>query len=95
MMFSLVLGGSLAHVLDDIIGIVIGHLYYFMEDIFPHQQHGFKIIQTPDFLKRIFNENYQEELEARQRRENPTPAEPIPEELPENNNPGGYDFGGD
>merc|ERR1712018_508888 len=90
MLFSLVLGGE---VMSDLVGIIVGHLYYFIEDVFPHQEGGFRILHTPDFLKRIFNENYHEEREQRERELDTTTPAPPPEELPENNNPGGYDFG--
>merc|ERR1739848_834998 len=49
---------SNGRVLEDLIGIVVGHVYYFLEDVFPRQEGGFKIIITPDFLKKILNENY-------------------------------------
>lgn len=48
-------GGDLV---DDLVGILVGHSYYFLEDIFPNLHGGFKILNTPEFMKRIFNENY-------------------------------------
>lgn len=72
--FSLLLGNS---VVVDLMGIAVGHLYYFMEDVFPNQNGGFKILRTPSFLKLLFDE----------RREDPN-YEPLPEDRP-----GGYDWG--
>ena len=31
-------------------GIAIGHIYYFLEDVFPEQAGGFKILVTPQIL---------------------------------------------
>ena len=45
--FSLLLGNS---IIVDLMGIIVGHIYYFLEDIFPRQQGGFKILRTPRFL---------------------------------------------
>ncbi|CAF5193624.1 unnamed protein product, partial [Rotaria magnacalcarata] len=51
--FSLLLGNS---VIVDLMGIVVGHVYYFLEDIFPREQGGFKILRTPRFLHWLFDE---------------------------------------
>ena len=32
------------------IGIAIGHIYYFLEDVFPNQQNGFRLLKTPYLL---------------------------------------------
>lgn len=45
--FSLLLGNS---VIVDLMGIIVGHIYYFLEDVFPRQQGGFRILKTPRFL---------------------------------------------
>ncbi|XP_078277549.1 derlin-3 [Rhinoraja longicauda] len=50
--FSLLLGNS---VIVDLLGIVVGHIYYFLEDIFPNQPGGVKLLVTPGFLKAIFD----------------------------------------
>jgi len=50
--FSLLLGNS---VQIDLIGISVGHMYYFLEDVFPNQPGGFRILKTPRFLKMIFD----------------------------------------
>lgn len=38
-----------------IIGIGCGHVYYFLEDVFPEQPSGFKILKTPYFLLVLLN----------------------------------------
>ena len=45
--FSLLLGNS---VIVDLMGIVVGHIYYFLEDVFPREQGGFRLLKTPRFL---------------------------------------------
>ncbi|ESN98702.1 hypothetical protein HELRODRAFT_162155 [Helobdella robusta] len=74
--FSLLLGNSIA---VDVIGIVVGHIYFFLEDVFPNQPGGFRVLETPKILKWLFDtpsedENYR----------------PMPEDQP---GPGGYDWG--
>jgi Derlin-2/3 len=53
--FSLLLGNS---VLVDLMGIAVGHVYYFLEDVFPRQQGGFRVLQTPSFIKALFDEDH-------------------------------------
>ena len=48
--FSLLLGNSVS---VDLLGMAVGHCYYFMEDIFPNQPGGWKILKTPQFLKTL------------------------------------------
>ena len=31
-------------------GIAVGHVYYFLEDVFPSKPGGFKILKTPHFM---------------------------------------------
>ena len=50
--FSLALGSP---VLVDILGIVSGHIYYFLEDVFPSEEGGFKLLTTPRILRWIFD----------------------------------------
>ncbi|KRZ18324.1 Derlin-2 [Trichinella zimbabwensis] len=50
--FSVILGSSF---MVDFVGIACGHFYYFMEDVFPYQPGGFKVLITPRFLKRLFD----------------------------------------
>ncbi|XP_073834566.1 derlin 2 [Musca autumnalis] len=63
---SMILGNT---IWVDIIGMGVGHIYYFLEDVFPFQRNGYKFIKTPFFLKVLFNEhidrNYQPPPEDR------------------------------
>lgn len=34
----------------DVMGMVVGHMYYFIEDVFPNQRGGFKLLTTPQIL---------------------------------------------
>lgn len=45
--FSLLLGNA---VYVDLMGIAVGHIYYFCEDVFPNERGGYKILKTPEFL---------------------------------------------
>ena len=49
-LFHVVLGGS---VVQDLVGIVCGHLYYMAADVFP-KTHGTTLIRTPMWLLRWF-----------------------------------------
>ncbi|CAI7993019.1 Derlin-2 [Geodia barretti] len=73
-LFSVLFGGSVA---VDLVGIAIGHMYYFLEDVFPNKPGGFKIIRTPAFMKWIFDGTQADHGE---------PLEP-------EDRPGGYDWG--
>ncbi|XP_023576719.1 derlin-3 isoform X6 [Octodon degus] len=66
--FSLLLGNS---ILVDLLGIAVGHIYYFLEDVFPNQPGGKRLLLTPGFLKLL--------LDARE--EDPNYL-PLPEEQP-------------
>jgi len=76
--FSLLLGNS---VIVDFMGIACGHFYYYLEDVFPQQPGGFQVLRTPAILKRLL--------------EGPTepPADPNYRPLPEDERPGGYNWG--
>lgn len=50
--FTILLGSSSV---VDIIGIIVGHFYYFFEDVFPNEPHGFRVLETPRFIKTIFS----------------------------------------
>jgi len=50
--FSLLLGNA---VLVDLMGIAVGHVYYFLEDVFPAQPGGFRVLQTPRIIKMLFD----------------------------------------
>jgi len=73
--FSLLLGNSIS---VDILGMVIGHVYYFLEDIFPNQPGGRRILATPQFLRNICD---------------PSPEDPTYIPAPDER-PGGFEWGG-
>lgn len=72
--FSVLLGNA---IWVDLIGMVVGHMYYFMEDVFPNKEGGFRLLQTPQFLKVLLDG---------------APADPAYTPLPENR-PGGFNWG--
>ncbi|XP_077995283.1 derlin-2-like [Glandiceps talaboti] len=74
--FSLLLGNS---IIVDVMGIAVGHVYYFLEDVFPQQPGGFKLLKTPGFLKSIFDGPVED---------------PDYQQLPEEERPGGFAWGG-
>ena len=37
--------------------MAVGHTYYYLEDIFPNQPGGFKILKTPQILKVLCDES--------------------------------------
>lgn len=65
--FSLLLGNS---ILIDLLGIAVGHIYYFLEDVFPNQPGGKRLLVTPRLLKRIF------EVPEEDPNYNPLPEDP-------------------
>ncbi|EYC32045.1 hypothetical protein Y032_0003g1370 [Ancylostoma ceylanicum] len=62
LLFSLLLGNN---AIVDFMGIACGHFYFFLEDVFPYQQHGMRLLVTPGWLKWLCDERQ---------------AEPVPEE---------------
>lgn len=50
--FSILLGNA---VWVDLIGVAVGHTYYFLEDVLPNQRRGFRLLKTPRFLKQLFD----------------------------------------
>ncbi|CAF3223536.1 unnamed protein product [Rotaria socialis] len=56
----------------DLMGIIIDHIYYFLEDVFPHRRGGFKILKNPKFLHRLLNQptHYHDENDTRRHIEN-------------------------
>ncbi|XP_030631967.1 derlin-3 isoform X2 [Chanos chanos] len=50
--FSLLLGNS---IVIDLLGIGVGHMYYFLEDVFPNQPGGKKLLTTPGLLRALFD----------------------------------------
>ncbi|XP_075220931.1 derlin 2 isoform X1 [Lycorma delicatula] len=73
--FSVLLGNT---VWVDLMGMAVGHLYYFVEDVFPNQRGGFRLLGTPQFMKSLFDAQ---------------PEEPEYTPLPEER-PGGFNWGG-
>uniref|UniRef100_G3SZ03 Derlin n=1 Tax=Loxodonta africana TaxID=9785 RepID=G3SZ03_LOXAF len=50
--FSMLLGNS---VLVDLMGAAVGHIYYYLEDVFPNQPGGKRVLLTPRFLKLLLD----------------------------------------
>eukprot|EP00096_Caligus_rogercresseyi_P014813 TRINITY_DN7306_c0_g1_i1.p1 TRINITY_DN7306_c0_g1~~TRINITY_DN7306_c0_g1_i1.p1 ORF type:complete len:247 (-),score=70.26 TRINITY_DN7306_c0_g1_i1:439-1179(-) len=61
----------------DLLGIFAGHVYYFLEDIFPHRPGGARLLKPPRFMKALFDPT-----------EDDPDYNPPPEERP-----GGFDWG--
>lgn len=74
--FSVLLGNS---ILVDLVGIAVGHVYYFLEDVFPLRSGGIRLLKTPQFLQQIFEPRTEE-------------AVYIP---PVEERPGGFAWGGE
>lgn len=74
--FSLLLGNS---VIVDLMGIAVGHVYYFLEDILPHQAGGFRCLKTPELFKLLLDD---------------PPEDPNYHPLPDDERPGGFNWGG-
>lgn len=74
--FSVLLGNAIS---VDLVGMAIGHIYFFMEDVLPRQSGGQKLLKTPRFLRKLLDG---------------VPDEPEYGPLPELNNvrPGGFDW---
>ncbi|CAH0398344.1 unnamed protein product [Chilo suppressalis] len=72
--FSVLLGNAIS---VDLVGMAIGHIYFFMEDVLPRQRGGQKFLKTPKFLKKLFDTQEPE-------------YEPLPEL--DNIRPGGFDW---
>jgi len=51
--FSVILGNA---IWIDLVGMGAGHIYWFLEDVFPNQPNGRKLLKTPQFLRNIFDE---------------------------------------
>lgn len=49
--FSVLLGNA---ILVDLVGILVGHIYFFLEDVFPNRSGGIRLLKTPRFLVQIF-----------------------------------------
>lgn len=43
-----------AHLLDDLIGVLAGHIYYFFADVVP-EEYGYNLVRAPGFMKSLFS----------------------------------------
>ncbi|ORX46902.1 hypothetical protein BCR36DRAFT_585007 [Piromyces finnis] len=57
--FGLLTGGGLD--LTQLLGIGVGHIYYFLKDIWPNQYGGRQFLATPNFIKKLFPEDIEQE----------------------------------
>jgi len=78
--FSVILGNTIS---IDLMGMAVGHIYYFLEDVFPNQRGGMKVIKTPRFIQRLFDELPEY---------TPLNEEPNPGAGNGADRPGGFDF---
>ena len=54
LLFSVLTGGDMT---TDIIGLVVGHIYYYLEDVYPFMTTSrVRLLQTPSFLSWLFRE---------------------------------------
>lgn len=73
--FSVILGNA---IYIDLVGIGAGHVYWFLEDVFPNQPNGRKLLKTPQFLRNLCDEAPDDDYVV----------------LPEAEGPGGFQWGG-
>lgn len=52
-------------------GIIVGHTYYYLEDVFPTQPGGIRLLKTPRFITRIFESMEANEYEQMVHEERP------------------------
>lgn len=52
--------------LADVLGLIVGHLYYFLEDVYPRmpQSGGRRLLAAPSFLKSLFQIRLQPRADA-------------------------------
>ncbi|XP_039291994.1 derlin-2 [Nilaparvata lugens] len=55
--FSVLLGNP---VWVDLMGMAVGHLYYYVEDVLPQILGGFRLLNTPQFMKLLFDPHTEE-----------------------------------
>lgn len=53
--FRILLGGN---IIDDLMGLLAGHLYYTLREVVPHD-YGYDLLKTPFFMKSLFPEQTQ------------------------------------
>ena len=71
---SFLFGKSIA---VELLGMIVGHFYFFLADVFPQKSGGIEVLKTPQFLRDIFD---------------PVTEDPNYNPLPEER-PGGFDWG--
>lgn len=59
--FSLVLHNTLPK--DDLLGIIVGHVYFFFMDVYPRMYNGSRPLESPGWWRRLFGEAEQEHEE--------------------------------
>lgn len=64
--FSVLLGNSIS---VDMVGMAIGHIYFFLEDVLPEKNGGLRVLKTPEFMKRLFNDRQEDDYEELPRAE--------------------------
>ena len=47
---QLVFNNNLFLIFIFLTGIIVGHTYYYLEDVFPNQPGGFRLLKTPKFM---------------------------------------------
>ncbi|CAM0143063.1 unnamed protein product [Umbelopsis sp. WA50703] len=74
--------------MGDILGIAVGHVYYFLEDVWPREPHsgGRRYLQTPRLLKWLIESNTpDDDLEIHDDAELPPTAGDMLNNMAENN----------
>eukprot|EP00919_Chromeraceae_sp_WS-2016_P021561 GHVR01050915.1.p1 GENE.GHVR01050915.1~~GHVR01050915.1.p1 ORF type:complete len:215 (+),score=22.72 GHVR01050915.1:26-670(+) len=56
-LLTLLLGGRVS---VHIVGLIVGHMYYFFEDIYPHMptSKGLRVLSTPKIMKKLFRQRF-------------------------------------
>lgn len=62
--FSFAISGTLPK--SDAIGIMVGHIYYFLVDVWPRTHGGRTLLRTPKILKRVLGQDVDDEITLRQ-----------------------------
>ncbi|CAL8293946.1 unnamed protein product [Gadus morhua 'NCC'] len=60
--FSLMLGNS---IVVDVLGIMVGQTYFYLEDVLPNQPGGWKLLRTPHILRSVLDHQEGEPLMLR------------------------------
>ncbi|CAG0923023.1 unnamed protein product [Notodromas monacha] len=89
--FSVLLGNS---VIVDVLGMVVGHLYFFLEDVYPNTRGGFKILKTPLFMRILMDPPDEVENDPRLSEDQNDPTNDDGNNGNDEVQPGGYDWSG-